>query len=164
MGKKNAYFSSAFLLVILLVTLTILPTASDNYIGTVVLISLVGISNSTSMIIQAMIPDTIRGYERFYNRRDEGFLVSVILFVAKMGNALATVIVTFSLASVDMEEKTNSADTTSRVLCFAIPACLILVSSLVMVFTVDYKTAGSDFGLLISPDSGEEDNERPTVE
>ena len=51
----------AFLLIVLLISLSLFPTSSKNYLGTIVLISLVGTSNSTSMIIQAMIPDTIRG-------------------------------------------------------------------------------------------------------
>eukprot|EP00211_Chloroparvula_japonica_P005933 CAMPEP_0119125952 /NCGR_PEP_ID=MMETSP1310-20130426/5052_1 /TAXON_ID=464262 /ORGANISM="Genus nov. species nov., Strain RCC2339" /LENGTH=357 /DNA_ID=CAMNT_0007116073 /DNA_START=481 /DNA_END=1554 /DNA_ORIENTATION=- len=158
-GKKKSFFMTALLLCATLCGAAFVPPTMGG--AMLAMVCMIGTSNATVMILQAMLPDVIQAYEIFSGRRDEGMLYSVSMFFTKVGGACGASVASYSLGvsgyTTDSDSQVQTVDITLRAMCFGVPAILLGVGAIVNSFISDYKEGQSFDWLRHSSQTSESD-------
>jgi len=142
LSKKQAYYISVSLYGAISFTLFFLP-ADYSDINSVLLCA-AGLVSAASVVIQAMMPDTIQAYLNTTDGTDDkATLYSITLLGIKLGGAAALSLSSYILGIVGYDakapEQTDTVKLTLRILCFMVPVFLLICGSILMFFAKDYS-------------------------
>ena len=141
-GKNATFYVSGVATALSMAALAAAPSDSSETL-VFSLIFLFGFLEAASLILQAMIPDSVQSYVRATGRRDEAFLYSISLLSFKFGQAigfsLSSVILGFVGYSPYLLHQPDSVLLALRWNTFGFPALCVLVGILLIMGTTDFS-------------------------